>query len=181
MQAPQYKTRAQMWHAYLAMARNEDVFAEFGVWNGRSINYMADVRPDNTFHAFDSFEGLPEEWNKAHPKGHFATDLAKLKFHSNVVVHPGWFDATIPAFDATGLRFLHIDCDIKSSTDTVLRLLEKPILSNRAVLLFDEFYNYTGFEDHEFLAFLEFVERTGCTFQVLGRNINHQQVMIQIA
>ena len=36
---------------------------ELGVYEGRSINFMAKLDPDWTYHGFDSFEGLPEEWS----------------------------------------------------------------------------------------------------------------------
>lgn len=54
------------------------------------------------------------------------------------------------------------------------------IINNKCILLFDEFYNYTGFENHEFLAFLEFVNLYFVKYKIIGKNVNHQQVLIQI-
>jgi hypothetical protein len=182
--APSFHTRQQMWHHYLRDMGGDDVAAEFGVWHGGSINYMANVRPLNAFHGFDTFTGLPEDWIRGHPKGHFQVDRAKLKFASNVTVHEGLFSATIPQFltqaERSKITRLHIDCDLGSSTASVLAGLSTEILANKPLILFDEFYNYLGFEDHEFLAFLNFVEHTGVAFEVVGRNVNHQQVLIQI-
>src|SRR6056300_120481 len=39
-------------------------WAEFGVKNGRSFNYIREHMPaQKTLHGFDTFEGLPEEWD----------------------------------------------------------------------------------------------------------------------
>lgn len=180
--APQFKTRQQMWHHCVNRIKDGDIGLEFGVWHGTSINHFANTLPDNRFHGFDSFEGLPEDWIARHPKGTFKVDRAKLKFAPNVVIHEGWFDQTLPPFlpDAENTGFIHIDCDIFSSTETILTLLEGVIRVKKPLLLFDEFYNYLGFEDHEFLAFMNFIERTQLPFEILGRNAVHQQVMIQM-
>jgi hypothetical protein len=47
---------------------------EFGVFSGNSINIIADKFPLRTIYGFDSFEGLPEEWerdDKGFPLGFF--------------------------------------------------------------------------------------------------------------
>src|SRR5210317_2173184 len=36
---------------------------ELGVYNGVTISCLATARPDLEFHGFDSFEGLPEDWD----------------------------------------------------------------------------------------------------------------------
>ncbi len=185
MSAPeQFKTRPHIWHRYLSMIEADDVCLEFGIWKGSSINYMAKVRPDSHFHGFDSFEGLPEDWVPSCPKGRFSCDPSALRFENNVQIHPGLFDQTLPAWLANHatdrLKAVHIDCDLGSSAACVLHLLQDHLLQQSPVLLFDEFYNYKGFEEHEFRAFFEFIERTGCEFKVLGRNILNQQVLIQL-
>ena len=57
-------------------------YMEFGVFEGKSINYLASLNKKVTFHGFDSFEGLPEQWFMGHKvieKGHFAvSELPKL-------------------------------------------------------------------------------------------------------
>jgi hypothetical protein len=179
------KTRGEIWHRYLSGIRDGNAF-EFGVWNGRSINYMAEVRPDALFTGFDSFEGLPEAWIAGHPAGHFKTDVSKVKWRENVHLEVGWFDITLPAFLARShapwrqLQGVHIDCDLGSSTATILSHLGEWIRRDKPMLLFDEFYNYAGYEDHEFKAFLDWVNNTGTPFEVVARNVKHQQVLIQI-
>lgn len=177
-------SRPHIWHHYLKEAPSSGSFLEFGVWNGRSINYMADVRPDCWFHGFDSFEGLPEKWTPSHPKGHFSTDLTKLTFKSNVSIRKGWFDATIPQWKQTmppTIAGIHVDCDLFSSTQTILTGLEGVISNSKPLILFDEFFNYKEFLDGEFRAFIEFANRTGMDFSVEATNLNHQQVLIRFA
>ena len=82
----------------------------------------------------------------------------------------GLFDATLPGFleEHQGpIAFLHIDCDIYSSTDTVLRATENRLVEG-SIIAFDEFFNYHGWRLHEYKAFNEFIERTGYSFEYLG-------------
>lgn len=176
-------SRPHIWHYYLHAHEPSSCFLEFGVWNGRSINYMADVRPDCFFYGFDSFAGLPERWDAAHDKGHFATDFTKLTFKSNVSIHRGWFVDTLPDFVGSNkqkISGIHIDCDLKSSTDQVLSILGDIILRDKPVILFDEFYNYGDFLNGEFASLIEFHSKTSFQFEVEATNFNHQQVLISI-
>ena len=115
---------------------------EFGVFEGKSINYLASLNKKVTFHGFDSFEGLPEQWFMGHKvieKGHFAvSELPKVV--PNVVLHEGWFEDTIPVWkkDHTGhISFINIDCDLYKSTQTILTLLNDQIVSG-TLLRFDD-------------------------------------------
>jgi hypothetical protein len=178
-------TRAEIWHRYLS-AITDGQALEFGVWNGRSINYMADVRPNASFVGFDSFEGLPEAWVTGHPAGHFKTDLKKIKWRSNISIRAGWFQDTLPKFvDSTHksrrrIQAIHIDCDLGSSTRAVFKALTSLILVDKPILLFDEFYNYPGYENHEFQAFLDWHNETHAPFQVIARIASRQQVLIEL-
>lgn len=175
------RTREQIWHHCMAQMQPGDCCLEFGVWYGTSINWMARSRPENTFHGFDSFKGLPEDWIRGHPQGHFVvTDRTRFRWAPNIKIHEGLFADTLKGFDANSIRLVHIDCDLGSSTDAVLAGLETQILAQKPLLLFDEFYNYLGYEDHEFRAFLDFINRTGAALQMVARNVLHQQVLIQM-
>jgi hypothetical protein len=177
-------TRGEIWHEYLKDMTN-GVALEFGVWNGRSINYMAEVRPKVSFCGFDSFEGLPEDWIRGHPAGHFKTDISNIKWRDNVRLFKGWFNETIPDYKTSDeykkhISGIHIDCDLGSSTKTILNELSDKILEDKPKLLFDELYNYNGYEDHEIKAFMDWVNTTGASFKILARNVRHQQVLIQV-
>lgn len=184
MAAPfQAHSKQELWHRYLADIAPGDLCLEFGVATGRSINYMAATRPRTAFHGFDSFKGLPEAWGRC-GRGRFRVNPKKLKFQPNITLHEGLFADTLPEFirqPPTGrLSGVHIDCDLGSSATTVLTQLSDILLAAKPALLFDEFYNYKGFEEHEFRAFLAWINATGCAFEVIGRDVLHKQVMIQL-
>lgn len=179
--APCLRTKEALWHIYLS-AITDGKALEFGVYKGRSINYMAAVRPEASFHGFDSFTGLAESW-KQHPVGHLATDLSKLQFRENVTLHVGEFEKTLPEYvqapTARLLQAIHIDCDLGSSTATALRHLTRQILEAKPLLLFDEFYNYAGCEQHEVAAFSEWAIQNKVEFEIMARS-SHEQVLIRI-
>lgn len=175
-------TREEIWHVYLNENEIDYSFLEFGVWQGRSINYMAHIRPQCIFHGFDSFEGLPENWKIGHNKGHFKTEFYKLKFRQNVIIHKGWFEDTIKEIKDCDQKIagIHIDCDLGSSTTTILNELNDLIIKNKPLLLFDEMYNYNEFEKHEFKSFLDWANSNNLNFEVLATNLAHQQVLIKL-
>jgi len=169
---------------FINSMKDEEVCLEFGVFEGKSINRMARIKPNGTFVGFDSFLGLPEFWVGDFVKGTFATEFDKLKFEPNVSIVKGWFDETLELFiennDLSKLKFVHIDCDLYSSTKYVLDKLNDVIIRNECYILFDEFYNYEGSENDEFAAFLEWVNNNNVSYTVLSKNIHHQQVLIKI-
>ena len=144
---------------------------EFGVFKGTTINHMAKVAPGRRFYGFDSFTGLPEEWaGSRYSAVNFDRKGAKPNVAANVTLLEGWFNETLPPFLARAtepIGFLHIDCDIYSSTKTVLEHTA-PRLAPGAVIVFDEFFNYKGFEQHEYKAFFEFVERFDVRYRFIG-------------
>jgi len=156
----------------------EGLFCEFGVYKGKSVNYIASLI-EQDIHAFDSFEGLPERWMDSHQKGHFSiSDLPE--FEDNVVVHKGWFDDTLPLFIEgieEDVAFLHVDCDLYSSTNTVLSLLAKRIVPG-TVIMFDEYFNYPFWEHHEYRAFQEFVKSNDLLYEYLCYSSNCVAVRI---
>ncbi len=147
----------------------EGLACEFGVYMGGSIRFFANQRPNLIFHGFDSFEGLNESWggfDVGHLDlgGRLPADLPR-----NVCIHPGWFEQSLPVFTRLQpgtLVFGHIDCDLYSSTVTVLREFEDRIRPG-TVLMFDEYF--TGHEKgDECKAFLEFIARTGLRYRYLS-------------
>lgn len=153
---------------------------EFGVHSGRTINHIASLT-DKTIYGFDSFEGLPQKWRTGLDKGHFA--LHKLpKVRNNVVLVKGWFDKTLPGFleeNSGPAGFLHVDCDLYSSTVTIFDELKDRIHPG-CIIVFDEYFNYPGWETGEFKAFQEFVQENNLSYEYLGYNQLHQQVALKI-
>jgi hypothetical protein len=125
---------------------------EFGVWQGGSINYLADRLKKETIYGFDSFEGLPEDWHLSESdmrkKGHFATRLPQVR--SNVQLIKGFFEDTVPMFlEVTSgtISVLHIDSDLYSSAKYVLTQLNDRIVPG-TVIMFDELSDWS--EDQRF-------------------------------
>jgi Methyltransferase domain len=131
---------------------------EFGVFKGESLREFAARAPNRTVYGFDSFEGLPDTWWK-HPKNFFKTEVPQFA-EPNIRLVKGSFNASIPQFlsDWSGkIAIFHIDCDLYQSTlDCLIPLL--PYCQPGTVVLFDEYYNYAGFERHEWLAWQEVIQ-----------------------
>ena len=120
-------------------AQLEGLVLEFGVRHGNSIRQLARLA-QQAVHGFDSFEGLPESWHHEN-KGSYSTKGHIPKVPKNVTLHTGWFNETLPKFLAAHherARLINIDCDIYSSTKTVLDLLS-PRIGIGTVIVFDEY------------------------------------------
>jgi hypothetical protein len=140
-----------------------NVVLDFGVHSGWSSRELARLFPDLTIHGFDSFEGLPEAWSHL-PKGFFDTRGELPDVPRNVILHKGWFEDTLPQwtrrYPDVSIGLLRIDCDLYSSTVTILDNLGS-YLREGSLLLFDELIGYRGWEHHEYRALQEFLARTG--------------------
>jgi len=156
--------------------------AEFGVFRGESINYIASVLPGRAIHGFDSFEGNPEDskdflnWKK----GTFDLGGKLPKVRANVTLHKGWFDKSVPEFARQNpgpMAFMHMDADLYSSTKTVFDTLADRILPG-TVIVFDEFFNYPGWKRGESKAFAEMIAARNLKFEYLG--YADQQVAVKI-
>lgn len=162
----------------LACAPESGVVAEFGVYSGDTLRRIAARRPNA--YGFDSFQGLPENWRGKYRRGAFAVD--RVPHVPGAVLHVGWFEDTIGPFlsEIPGpAAFLHLDADLYSSTATVLGAFEDRIVPG-TVLVFDEYFNYPGWQWHEHRAFEEFLGRTGKKFDYLAYNSRGQQVAVRI-
>jgi hypothetical protein len=166
----------------LGLVPPEGLVCEFGVFQAESTNYIARRLRDRHIHGFDSFEGLPEDWRPDFDAGMFSTGGRLPQVEPNVTLIKGWFDQTLPRFAAEHpgpVAMLHIDCDLYSSTRCVFDHLGDRI-GPGAVLVFDEFFNYPGWEEHEYRAFCEFAEARRLSYEYLCYNGQHEQVAIRI-
>jgi predicted O-methyltransferase YrrM len=165
-------------------APGEGLMLECGVADGASLRHLAGAMSARRFHGFDSFEGLPENWaGTFEHKGKFGRGGTLPEVPANVALHKGWFEQTLPAFLAAHpddrVAFLHVDCDIYSSTVTVLQTLA-PQLRAGTVLVFDEYFNYPNWQRHEWRAFQEFIRDNGMSYRYLGfaQKIGHVAVRL---
>lgn len=179
--APRFPDAAAFLDAMLAQAPAEGLILEFGVYSGESITRIAQARPDHAVHGFDSFSGLPEFWRKGFDAGTFAVESLP-PVPPNVTLHPGWFDRTLPAFlDAHPgpIAFLHIDCDLYSSTQTILAQLGARLRPG-TIIAFDEYLNYPGWQQHEHKAFSEFIASTHRAYEWIGLVPSYEQAGLRI-
>lgn len=154
----------------------EGLVMEFGVATGRSINSLADQNPNRIIYGFDSFDGLPEAWNGM-GVGHFKCEVPKVRH--NVILVKGLFEDTLPKFmeDNEGdIGFIHIDCDLYSSTKTIFNNVKNRLAKN-AIISFDELIDYGKNEEwrqHEYKAFQEFLLETNYNYKCIARWSRHQ-------
>lgn len=153
---------------------------EFVVGGGHTLRLMVEAMPDRRVFGFDVFTGLPEAWRTGFPAGMFAQEQLPEVPGAELVV--GLFEETLPRFLAVNgepVAFLHLDADLYSATKTVLELVG-PRLVVGSVVLFDEYFNYPGWQDGEYRAWREYVERTGLTFRYEGYTYNHEQLVVVV-
>ncbi len=165
----------------IAQAPATGLVLEFGVYHGLSLRQIA-RRITGPVHGFDSFEGLPMDWKPGEPAGSYSTHGRLPPMPPQVVLHPGWFEDSLPAFVAEQTdkaRVIHIDCDLYSSTRTVLNQVH-PLLQTDTILVFDEFLGYPGYEQHEFRAWHEFSGAFGIAFEYTGFNLMAKKAVVRV-
>ncbi len=142
---------------------------EFGVFTGYSINYMSSKKEEMKFYGFDSFEGLPEVWEGYHSFD-FNMNGNMPEVNTNVTLIKGWFDQTLPVYTKEhneNIALLHVDCDLYSSTKTIFEHLS-PYIVKDTLIIFDEFFNYPNYQEHEMKAFFEFSKEHNVQYEYLA-------------
>ena len=140
----------------------ENLFLEFGVYKGDSINLFGNFLSQHSreIYGFDSFEGLEEEWNMNdyNPIGRFSLNKKNPKVLKNVPLIKGKVQSTLENFlkdkKDKKIIFVHMDMDTYIPTKYALNKI-KPFLQKGSVILFDEFYGFPNWQHHEYKAFSE--------------------------
>ena len=148
--------------------RNRKVlYLEFGVYRGVSMRYWSEAlrNPESRLHGFDSFEGLPEDFDVAggYPKGRFSTGGAPPAIDDpRVTFYKGWFEDTLPSYELPehDVLVVNMDADLYSSTIYVLRELRSAFRAG-TFLYFDDLSR----PEHEPRAFHEFMRESGLAFR----------------
>jgi hypothetical protein len=171
--APLARDRFELLDLALAQAPLTGLRLEFGVFQGESINWIARAS-DAPVHGFDSFQGLPEFWKPlpVTQKSGFDVGGRLPPVAPNVTLHRGWFHETLPPFvreHPEAVAFLHVDCDLYSSTRTVFDHLTDR-LQTGTVIVFDEFCGMMP--DDEARAWREVVRRRRISSRWLGCALN---------
>ncbi|TQC45288.1 class I SAM-dependent methyltransferase [Rhodococcus sp. WS4] len=166
----------------LSQVEVEGMALEFGVASGTTLRIIVEQLKDaeHEVFGFDVFSGLPQTWRTGFPAGEFAQESVPQVRGAQLV--PGLFEDTLSGFleEHPGpVSFVHLDADLYSSTKSVLDRLEHRLVAG-TVIVFDEFFNFPGWQEHEYLAWTEFVDRTGVGFEYLSYTANHEQVVVRI-
>jgi hypothetical protein len=161
---------------------------ELGVGRGftarriaQELDRDADARP---IHGFDSFHGLHQVWggrgstiSQRYPIGRFTQGgvIPDKLLPSSMVVHQGMFSATVPAFlrgdlieRAQGVAFVHVDCDLYSSTFEALASAAC-LFKRGTIVAFDEAKGYLEWKSAgEWRAWLELTDLFGIEWEGIG-------------
>ncbi len=200
-----HETNAFRWAAaYIVKNQIKGDYLEFGVWKGNSFiesfnqitSYsktfynvgLKSKKQTNPFlsikyHAFDSFEGLPESDSENNPIQYFGGNYkaednlfldnvrAAGVDMSRVTVTKGWFDDSLTKGAAkkiglSDIAIAYIDCDLYESTVDILEFI-LPYLNTGTVLVFDDWFRNRGYSGHGV---------QGAVLEWLGRN---KQISLQ--
>ena len=172
----------------------EGLNLEFGVFEAATINMLSSLRPEQHFYGFDSFEGLPEDWDhgtKNKKKGHFSLKGTLPNVNSNVTLIKGFYNDTLENFlkDKEGqkINFLHLDSDLYSSTKYVLDMVHKYKMNLKGCIIrFDDYcdwrlhfdkpdsrkpiMSYTKWRENDYKAWNEWVENNKIEYEEIARN-----------
>ena len=157
----------------------ENYYLEFGVWKGESTNTIS--KYVKQLYAFDSFEGLREDWSGTEfEKSVLSLNKKIPKLNSNVLPIVGWIEDTLDDFlkkHNPKINFVHLDMDTYTPTKFILDRI-KPYLVKDAIIIFDELYNYIGWEHGEYKALKEVFKEN--EFEYKAFNMHARQVVIKI-
>ena len=162
----------------------EGLILEFGVSAGDTIKAIQGLT-QRPIYGFDCWEGLPEDWigsdgKQVQAKGAYKSDPPEVDAHVTLV--SGLFEDSLPGFleeHSESISFIHIDCDLYTSTKTIFKFLTSKI-SPGTIIIFDEFFNYPGWQDGEFKAFMEWTKDNNVKYEYIAVMINHQKVALRI-
>lgn len=157
-------------------------YMEFGVWQGASLKRWCELNPNpkSRFYGFDSFEGLPEYWNRKTVKGAFDLQGVMPEIgDKRAQLVKGWFQESLPPFLANfrpqSRLVIHIDSDLYSSALFVLTSLHS-LAKPGTILIFDQFQD----SEHEFSAFVDYTTSYYREWNALGTTKRYLQVAIEM-
>ena len=176
--ATYFSSRSEMFNwikneAHSKSVTESKLLLEFGVFTGISINQIATLFPRNTVFGFDSFLGLEENWVGFNlPASTFSVNGKLPKVNKNVTLIPGWFSDTLPLFlsnlkQENSILLVHLDADTYSPTKLVLDQLND-FIDSETIFVFDEYYNYPGWKNHEWKAWQDFIFEQSYKYEYLA-------------
>lgn len=182
-QAIACRNQNEIFNHVMSYVKPDGIVAEFGVKTGTSITKIAgkDTMRKRQIFGFDSFQGLPDNWYGTRAKkGKLTTFGETPKLPKNVSLVTGWFKDSLPEFlkeQKDDFALMHIDCDIYQSTVDIFTPC-KDRIKKGTVIIFDEYFNYPGWRQHEYKAFQEFCQKEKKSYSYLA--YAHTQVAVVI-
>jgi len=161
------------------IAEQEVLYLEFGVWKGDATRRWSQLlkNKNSRLHGFDSFEGLPEDWNDEVKSGHFSTRGAPPDIpDTRVKFFIGGFDQTLPSYQFVDspVLVIYLDADLYSSTNFVLETLKSHIKVG-TIICCDDFWD----RHHEQRAFDEFLRETRMTMELIAADYGMRRVVFK--
>ncbi len=171
--------------SYILKNQIKGDYVEFGVWKGNSFIQMYNQIKDSSksfyknnkkkinnlnnpfdqmrFHAFDSFEGLPDSssnkpiqyfaGNYSSDERVFIDNIKKGGVDINkVTITKGWFNESLninclEKIKLNKIAIAYIDCDLFDSTIPVLNFIT-PLINTGTVLIFDDWFRNGGHKNN---------------------------------
>jgi hypothetical protein len=170
-----------MWITAISKIKIDGHIAEFGVFEGHSINFLSKYLYPKEIFGFDSFFGLEQDFVLDCPKGIFNLNGVIPKVNENVKLIQGSFSKSLPIWLESNpgvFSFLNIDCDTYESTRTVLNLIGPSRIVSGTIILFDEYFGFFGWENCEFKAWKEYCKKNNVKYKYLA--LGHLQVLVEV-
>lgn len=158
------------------------LYLEFGVYKGDCIKYFSSKlnNPTNRFYGFDSFEGLPDDFDVNGPvrKGAFDVkgEVPKIE-DDRIIFYKGWFDNVLPYITNFPLHdrlILIMDADLYSSTIFVLRQIDKLIKSGDYI-----YFDDMSHVEHDPRAFETYIKETNKKFELICTDMRKNNVLFK--
>lgn len=122
-------------------------------------------QPERLVYGFDAFEGIRDAWSKMdRPSGSMSLDgivPPELRAHPKIEIVVGWVEDTLPKFldqNRGPIEFIHFDMDVFVPTRFALEEL-RPRLNSGAILVFDDYFGFIGWQNHSYRAITEVLGR----------------------
>jgi hypothetical protein len=182
---PRLQNREEM-YGYLQRTVLKDApidYLEFGVADGSSLRSWCALNqhPGSRFFGFDSFTGLPEDWNPGRPKGMYnrdgiPPDIADPRVRFHVGLFQDSLAAFLDSFRPSNRLVVHNDSDLYSSTLYTLTMMER-ITAPDAVVIFDEFWDAL----HEYRALSDFSAAYRRPFKIIAATPGFCEVAVTLS
>ena len=177
-----YFSRWSFFDAILERSILSRPFYEFGVSRGYSFRYF--MKSFNRGFGFDTFTGLPEDWDvgsRVEKVGRYSAD-GKVPDIDGGEFIVGKFENTLPNFFSEPralASIINFDADLYSSTICALNY-SKEVIDQNTILIFDQFIINENWEQDQFRALNEFCSTNLCTYEVIAISFFSKQVAVKL-